>query len=248
MKSKLYTALALTLMVSTSATFATARDLVLANEGGFPPYNMTKADGTLEGFDIDIGTSICKIIEANCSWVTNEWSGIIPALMAKKFDVIIGGMGITEERRKTVVFSEPYARTYSFFGVVEGKELDVTPAGLTGKTVGVQQGTTNAKYLEANFPDIKLQLYPSMDTLTADLKIGRLDAVFGDVEPFTGGEGEGPTLVEIGDGVAVSEGIGMAFRPEDTALRDEFNNALSQMKADGTWKALAEKWGIPVYE
>ncbi len=248
MKSRFYTTLAVALMVSTSASVATARDLVLANEGGFPPYNMTKADGTLEGFDIDIGMSICKIIEANCSWVTNEWSGIIPALMAKKFDVIIGGMGITEERRKTVVFSEPYARTYSFFGVVEGKEIDVTAAGLVGKTVGVQQGTTNAKYLEAKYPDTKLQLYPSMDTLTADLKIGRLDAAFGDVQPFTGGEGDGPKLVEIGDPVAVSEGIGMAFRPDDTALRDEFDNALSQMKADGTWKSLSEKWGIPVYE
>ncbi|MCP1200537.1 transporter substrate-binding domain-containing protein [Notoacmeibacter sp. MSK16QG-6] len=248
MKSTVLTLVAGLMAAVSGTSFAEARDLVLANEGGFPPYNMTKADGTLEGFDIDIGTSICEIIDANCSWVTNEWSGIIPALMADKFDVIIGGMGITEERRKTVVFSEPYARTYSFFGVVEGTELETTPEGLTGKTVGVQQGTTNAKYLEANYPDTKLQLYPSMDALIADLKIGRVNAVFGDVEPFTGGEGEGPNLVEIGDPVAVSEGVGMAFRPEDTALRDEFNAALQQMKDDGTWKKLSAKWGIPVYE
>ncbi|SFQ53881.1 transporter substrate-binding domain-containing protein [Nitratireductor indicus] len=248
MKTKFHVALIAALMASSGATVAAARDLVLANEGGFPPYNMTKADGTLEGFDIDIGMSICKIIGANCTWVTNEWSGIIPALMARKFDVIIGGMGITDERRKTVVFSEPYARTYSFFGVVEGKELDVTPKGLAGKIVGVQQGTTNAKFIEANYPDTKLQLYPSMDTLTADLKIGRVDAVFGDVEPFTGDKGDGPKLVEIGEPVAVSEGIGMAFRPDDISLRDEFNKALGQMKSDGTWKTLSEKWGIPVYE
>lgn len=230
------------------ATAAAARDLVLANEGGFPPYNMTKADGTLEGFDIDIGSAICAKIEANCTWVTNEWSGIIPALQAKKFDVIIGGMGITEERKKMVLFSEPYAKSYSFFGVLEGKEADVSPAGLAGKYVGVQQGTTNAKYLEANYPDTVLLMYPSMDTLVADLRVGRIDVAFGDVEAFEDDKAGGPKLVDIGDPVAVSEGIGMAFRLEDTALRDEFNTTLQELKADGTWRALSDKWGIAVYE
>ncbi|MEF2072693.1 transporter substrate-binding domain-containing protein [Consotaella aegiceratis] len=228
-----------------SASAADARDLVLANEGGFPPYNRTMADGTLEGFDIDIGTRICAIIDAHCTWVTNEWSGIIPALRAKKFDVIIGGMGITEERKKSVIFSEPYARSYSRFGVVEGKEIDTSPEGLAGKIVGVQQGTTNAAYMEAHYPDAKLQLYPAMDALFADLKIGRIDAMFGGIDE-AGDQKAG--LVEIGKPVAVSEGIGMAFRPEDTALRDEFNAALIQLKADGTWRALSDKWGIPVYD
>lgn len=230
------------------ATLASARDLVLANEGGFPPYNMTKADGSLEGFDIDIGTTICAAIKANCSWITNEWSGIIPALQAKKLDVIIGGMGITEERKKTVLFSQPYSRTYSFFGTVKGKEIDVTPEALAGKTIGVQQGTTNAAYIESHFPKASLQLYPSMDALIADLRIGRIDVAFGDVEPFTVKEGGDSALVKVGEPHAVSEGIGMAFRPEDAALRDEFNAALAQMKKDGTWRKLADKWGIPAYE
>ena len=124
---KLILAAAMMIASATVADAQSGRDLVLANEGGFPPYNMTKADGSLEGFDIDIGTAICGKIEANCSWVTNEWSGIIPALLAKKFDVIIGGMGITEERKKSVIFSDPYARSYSRFGVVEGHEIDTSP-------------------------------------------------------------------------------------------------------------------------
>lgn len=230
------------------ASGASARDLVLANEGGFPPYNMTKADGSLEGFDIDIGDAICAIIEANCSWITNEWSGIIPALQARKFDVIIGGMGITAERKKSVLFSEPYARTYSFFGTVKGKEVDVTPDALAGKVVGVQQGTTNAAYIETHFPKAAIQMYPSMDALIADLRIGRIDVAFGDVEPFTGEGGEYAALVKVGEPHAVSEGIGMAFRQEDADLRDRFNAALAQMKKDGSWRELADKWGIPVYE
>ncbi|MCK9549545.1 transporter substrate-binding domain-containing protein [Aquamicrobium lusatiense] len=227
---------------------AWARDLVLANEGGFPPYNSTRADGSLEGFDIDIGTAICGIIDARCSWVTNEWSGIIPALQAKKFDVIIGGMGITAERKKSVLFSEPYARTYSFFGTVAGREIDVTPEALAGKVIGVQQGTTNAAYIETHFPKATLQMYPSMDALIADLKIGRIDVAFGDVEPFTGEGGGSAALVKVGEPHAVSEGIGMAFRQDDADLRDQFNAALAQMKKDGTWRELAVKWGIPVYE
>jgi ABC-type amino acid transport substrate-binding protein len=157
-------------------------------------------------------------------------------------------MGITAERKKSVLFSEPYARTYSFFGTVAGKEIDVTPEALAGKVVGVQQGTTNAAYIESHFPKATLQMYPSMDALIADLKIGRIDVAFGDVEPFTGEGGGSAALVKVGEPHAVSEGIGMAFRQDDADLRDQFNAALAQMKKDGTWRELAVKWGIPVYE
>jgi lysine-arginine-ornithine-binding protein len=222
------------------------REIVIANEGGFPPFNMTNPDGTLQGFDIDLGNAICEIIKAKCRYVTNEWSGIIPALLAGKFDVIIGGMGITEERRKSVIFSNPYAITLSRFGVVQGKELEVSPEGLAGKVIGVQQGTTNAAYIEKTYPGVEVRRYPSMDAMISDLRSGRVDTVFGDTEPFVMKDDGAAKLVNIGKPVQVSEGIGMAFRPADTALRDEFNAALKKLRDDGTWAKLAKKWGPPI--
>lgn len=235
------------LLASITTAHAAERDLVLANEGGFPPFNMTAADGTLQGFDIDIGNAICKIIEAKCSYVTNEWSGIIPALEAKKFDVIIGGMGITEERKKHVIFSEPYARYPSRFGVLKGHEIELSPEALEGKTIGVQQGTTNAKYLETFYPSTSVRRYPSTDALVADLKAGRVDAIFGGTEQFKEKSTPDAPLVELGPPIAVSEGIGIAFRPDDTELRDKFNAALKQIREGGTWGKYADKWGIPKY-
>ena len=222
------------------------REIVIANEGGFPPFNMTAADGTLQGFDIDLGNAMCEIMKVKCSFVTNEWSGIIPALLADKFDVVIGGMGITEERKKRVIFSDPYAKTYSYFGVVEGKEFDISPDSMENKTIGVQQGTTNAAYVEKTYPNVEVRRYPSMDALISDLKTGRVDIVLGDIEPFVGKEGDTPKMVNIGDPVQVSEGIGMAFRPADTALRDEFNAALKSTRDTGVWDQLAKKWGPPI--
>ncbi|QEN84942.1 transporter substrate-binding domain-containing protein [Labrys sp. KNU-23] len=237
---KAFMAMAFIASLST-AQAQSSRKLVIANEGGFPPYNMTTADGTVQGFDVDIGNAICQLIHAQCTFVTNEWSGIIPALLSKKFDVILGAMGITEERKKRVIFSDPYGITYSEFGVVAGKEFAITPQTMATKVIGVQQGTTNAAYLEKTYPGAQIRRYPSIDALISDLKAGRIDIVLGLEEKFTK-EGDAPKLVTIGEGVQVSEGIGIAFRPEDTALRDEFNAALKTLRADGTWATLQKKW------
>lgn len=238
---KVLVAMAFIASLST-AQAQSSRNLIIANEGGFPPYNMTAADGTVQGFDVDIGNAICQLIHAQCTFVTNEWSGIIPALLSKKFDVILGAMGITEERKKRVIFSDPYGITYSEFGVVAGKEFAITPQTMATKVIGVQQGTTNAAYLEKTYPGAQIRRYPSIDALISDLKAGRIDIVLGLEEKFTK-EGDDPKLVTIGEGVQVSEGIGIAFRPEDAALRDEFNAALKTLRANGTWATLQKKWG-----
>ncbi|NKC52002.1 transporter substrate-binding domain-containing protein [Ochrobactrum cytisi] len=144
------------------------------------------------------------------------------------------------------MFSEPYARTYSYFGVIEGEEFDISPETMKGKTIGVQQGTTNAAYVEKTYPGLEVRRYPSMDAPVSDLKTGRIDIVLGDIEPFVGKTDDTPKMINIGDPVQVSEGIGMAFRPADTALRDEFNAALKTTRENGVWDRLAKKWGPPI--
>ena len=93
------------------ASIAQAADkqkLIIATEGAYPPYNFVAADGTLQGFDIDFANAICEKINAECEIVKQDWDGIIPALLAKKYDVIVASMAIRPERAEKVDFTIPY--------------------------------------------------------------------------------------------------------------------------------------------
>ena len=109
-KSKLFAVLtALAVAVSGTAAFAQAKKIKLATEGAYPPWNLTNAQGKLEGFEIDLGAELCKKAKYDCEFVAQDWDGIIPSLVAKKYDVIMAGMNITDKRRETIAFSSVYA-------------------------------------------------------------------------------------------------------------------------------------------
>ena len=95
----------------------------LGTEGAFPPWNSTKADGTLEGFEIDLANILCERMDVKCEWVVQSWKGIIPALNAGKFDVIMSGMSATAKRAEVIDFSIPYGSTGQTFGVLSDSDL-----------------------------------------------------------------------------------------------------------------------------
>jgi hypothetical protein len=84
------------------------KEIRMASEGAYPPFNEVSADGALKGFDIDIGNALCAEMKAKCTWVKQEWDGMIPALIARKFDAIVASMSITEERKAKVDFTHKY--------------------------------------------------------------------------------------------------------------------------------------------
>jgi polar amino acid transport system substrate-binding protein/arginine/ornithine transport system substrate-binding protein len=141
-------------------------------EGAYPPFSWKEADGTLKGFDIDIAMALCAKMGVKCELIEQDWDGIIPALLSKKYDAIIASMSITEERKKRVDFSNKYYNTPAKFVARKDSGLTDTPEGLAGKSVGVQRGTIHQCYMEKMFPDAELRLYATQEEVFLDLAPG----------------------------------------------------------------------------
>jgi polar amino acid transport system substrate-binding protein len=244
------------LTLALGATAAQAEKLVIGTEGAYPPFNFIQTDGKIAGFDVEIGEELCKRIGAECTVVAQDWDGIIPGLLAKKYDMIVASMFITEERKKQVDFTNPYYKAAMAMVVPKDSALkEFTNETLKGKAVGAQSGTTQAEYLQKTFPDADIRLYPTQDEVNLDLASGRLDAQAGDILPLLDwvSKSQDGACCEIRgepitDPAFVGEGVGIAVRKEDTALRDRLNKAIDEIRADGTYKAINDKYfPIDVY-
>jgi len=223
--------------------------LRIANEGEYPPFNSINPKGQLEGFDIDIAKAICKVMKVKPVFVVQDWNGIIPGLLAKKYDCIISSMSITEERKKQVDFTDPYYQVPARFVTKNNSGLKISSEGLKGKRVGVQRATTYANYLEGVYGGVvEIVYYDNIESQNMDLASSRLDAVLG--QAYLMGKWlatpEGKGFVFVGDPVTdvkyIGYGAGIAVRKEDQKLRERINAALHQIIADGTHKKIASKY------
>ncbi len=220
------------------------KEVRIAVDVPYEPFEFKASDGSLTGFEIDLGNAVCAEIGAKCEWIIQAWDGIIPGLLARKYDAIMSSMSITEERAQKVLFSEGYYNTPSAWFGKKGTNLDVaTKAGLTGKKIGVQRGTVQDNYTTDNFGDVAdIKRYTTADDLVLDLTGGRLDVVFLD---FPVGE---QTILKdsafemVGDNIQVGGGIGVAFRKRDKELANKFNKALKKLKDNGTYDTIMKKY------
>ena len=232
------------------------KSIRLASEGAYPPFNEIAPDGSLRGFDIDIGNAVCAELKAKCVWVKQEWDGMIPALMARKFDAIIASMSITEERKAKVDFSQKYYASPLALIARSGSALRPDAGVLAGKKVGVQRGTVADNFATKFWEGKKVSVvrYAKQDEAYLDLKSGRLDAAFADHLEAWGGflnTADGKGYVVLGDllygktaeekGV-IGEGIGIAVRKKDPDLKAQFNKALTALRANGTYETLQKKY------
>ena len=177
MKSYKKVLLAVTAAMVFSAP-ALADKLRIGTEGAYPPFNMIDSSGEVTGFDIDIAKALCEEMKVECEFVTQDWDGIIPALLAGQFDAIIASMSITDERKEKVDFTNKYYNTGPAIAVANDSAItEATDAGLAGKALGAQSSTTHSNYAEAKFPSADLKLYPTPDEYKLDIASGRVDAV-----------------------------------------------------------------------
>lgn len=216
-------------------------------EGNYPPFSRMGADGKLGGFDIDIALALCAQMKIECTLVQQEWDGMMPALNAKKFDMIVASMTITEERKKAVDFSDPYYSVPSRFVAKAGAFKDHSPASLKGKKIITLRNSPRAKFVADNYKDSEVLLVNKETDVYMELLAGRGDIGFG--SSVVSGEAflkkpEGRGFAQVGPSVNLDggSGVGIAFRKADDALRERVNAALKEIRANGTYKRLADQY------
>lgn len=225
------------------------KEIRIGTEGAYPPWNNLNSAGKLEGFEIDYGNALCEKMKVKCTWVAQDWDGIIPALLAGKYDMIMAGMNATEERAKKVSFTSTYSRTpISFIAAKSVSSTDISPAALKGKAVGAQGSTIHANYLEKYYKDSQIKLYPTQEEANLDLKNGRLDYILADklaLNDFIEGQGKDccKFVSDIKrDPTIHGPGVAAAFRKEDAALGAMVSKAIEDSIKDGTHKAIMDKY------
>jgi octopine/nopaline transport system substrate-binding protein len=255
--------------LAAGTAMAQGKKIKLATEGAYAPWNFTTPQGKLDGFEIDLGAELCKRAKLECEFVAQDWDGIIPALVAQKYDVIMAGMNITDKRKETISFSSVYAAgAHGFlamkntkFGSMPGGEFNLTkdPAGagkaieavktaLKGKVVGVQVSTTNSAFVDKYLKDAaEVREYKTTEQHDLDLAAGRIDVavVAHSAAKATMDTPGGKDMTIVGPGLSgglLGEGVALGLRKSDTALQTAFNKAIAEAIADGTVKNLSMKW------
>ncbi|TGQ72627.1 transporter substrate-binding domain-containing protein [Mesorhizobium sp. M00.F.Ca.ET.186.01.1.1] len=229
---------------------AQEKTLRIGTEGAYPPFNNLTSDGKLVGFDIDIAQALCDQMKVKCTFVAQDWDGIIPALQAGKFDAIVASMSITPERAEKVDFTHKYYNTPSALAAPKDTTLKgVTKEDLAGKTVGVATTTTHFNYASKTYTDSTIKGYPSSPEEQADLANGRLDAIEDDIVVLSQWldtpdgacckilGNPSPQPVEI-----FGPGAGIAVRKGETDLVNQFNAAIDAIRANGKYKEINDKY------
>lgn len=226
----------------TDADAGVPATLRIGTEGYYPPFNYIDESGELNGFDIDIARALCAQMQVECEFVVQDWDGIIPALLEKKYDAIVASMSITDERKRVVSFTDRYYSNQLRFVAAKGAGFD--PAFSSGKKIGAQRATIAASWLEENAAAAQVKLYDTQENVFLDLAGGRLDAVFGDglmLYEWLQTEA-GAQYQLVGDAHSMDEGIGIAVRKEDDELRRRLNTAIAAILADGTYARINAKY------
>ena len=248
---------------------AQADSVRIGTEGAYPPWNAKDESGKLIGFEVELAKWLCIYMKADCTMVEQDWDGMIPGLIMRKYDAIMAGMSITDERMKTINFSQGYADEVASLAVMKGsplegmdtpkainlstgggdvkKALKTLTAALAGKTIGVQTATIHQNFLESgDVGSVKVRTYKTQDEVNLDLAAGRIDAALAAAVAFTDyAEKSGKAVVLVGptfSGGAFGNGVGVGIRKDDTDLLKRFNKAIDTARKNGKISELAIKW------
>lgn len=217
----------------------------------YPPFTSKDASGKSVGWEIDVMDALCAELKEKCEIVEVAWDGIIPALQSKQFDLIWSSMSITAERKQTIDFSDMYYNTPTVLIGAKNGDMDIAPAHLSGKVVGVQVSTIHQRYVDKYFgaAGATVKTYQTQDEANADLASGRVDYVQADgaaLDAFLKTE-QGAACCELkgqvqDDPEILGEGVGAGIRKEDTALKERVNAGIAALAKAGKFKEITEKY------
>ena len=258
------------LLISLFLTISANADKIrIGTEGAYPPWNSKDASGKLIGFEVELAWTLCRYIGQQCEIVEQDWDGMIPALIMRKFDAIMAGMSITAERQKAISFSQGYADEVASLAVMKGsdlegistseginlskktgavkKDLKTLTSALAGKTVCTQTATIHQNFLESgDVGKINVRTYKTQDEVNLDLASGRCDVALAAAVAFTDyAEKSGIPVVLVGptfSGGAFGNGVGVGIRKDDTELLKAFNKAIDKARKNGDISRIATKW------
>ncbi len=245
--------------------------LTIATEGSFPPYNFTKPDGALDGYEVDLYKDLCARMKLECTMIAQPFDSIIPALNAGKFDAIMAGLTATPKREESIDFSISYGLTPQTFATLKDspyaklphtgetlylakdetatqKWVEDVSGEIKGKTVGVQTASLGLSLLNKYFEDsIDIREYKTTDQHDLDLKSGRVDLIVASLAYLSDlakkpGNDEIVMTGPFFKGGILGRGVAVGLRKNDLGLKKMFDEAIDAAKADGTIKRLSEKW------
>lgn len=252
---KLIVLAVMALCLTALATVSHADDLMKVSKSGeisfaltgqYPPFNFVDENNDVTGFDVEIGKEIAKRIGVKGVAVTTAWDGIIAGLLANKYELICGSMAITEQRLKSIAFSDPYYRSGAQIFVKKGSSVK-SVSDLTGKKVGVTLGTTYEEWVRKNIKDANIRTYKGVPDMILETANGRIEAFVTDkIVGALAIKKQNAPLTLVGD-LLYEEYMGIALRQGNPELKKAIDGALATMKADGTYHAISMKWiGIDV--
>ena len=248
-----FSALALALVSTT--VLSGEQQVRVGIEGAYPPFNWIDESGKLVGFDVEIADALCAAASFDCEFVVQDWDGMIPGLLAKKYDVIIASMGITPERKEKVDFTDKYYTAAGKF--VKSKELDLeipddiaaANEALSGLVIGVQRSTPHENFVRDNFPAATLKVYATQDEVDLDLVNGRIDLNMADMPALAAGflsTADGLNYEFVGpdyfDPRWHGDGVGIAVRQGNEDLVGKLNDAIQRIRSSGVYQAINAKY------
>jgi polar amino acid transport system substrate-binding protein len=220
----------------------------IAVEGAFPPFNYME-NNELQGFEVDLSKALCEAMKAECVLVQHEWDGIIRGLLNREYDAIMSSLEITEKRQKRLAYSKPYYHIPAIFIAPKDSSLEgVTPAAMAGKKIGAADRSDHAEYLKQFYKDSEVIPYSSPVEANLDLLVGRIDAVFGGQRSLSEflktREGECCRVLGRAPDVPpyTHQFYGVGMRKDDAALKAQFDKALDEVIADGTYDRIRTKY------
>jgi arginine/ornithine transport system substrate-binding protein len=229
---------------------AQGKPLKVAIDPTYEPFTYKSADGQPKGFDVDIAKALCARIQRPCVFVEQPWDGMIPGLMARKYDVIISSMSITAERLKQVDFTDKYYNTPSRVVLKKSVAYD-GPASIKGLKIGVLKASTQERYAlgELQPAGVTVVSYDAQDQVYLDIRSGRLDGTVADVLEVGGGflsKPGGEDYALKGPDLRMPKyfgaGAGVALRKGQADLKAQLNAAIQAIRASGEYKTINDRY------
>ncbi|MBB4076769.1 polar amino acid transport system substrate-binding protein [Bartonella fuyuanensis] len=226
---------------------AGAKTLKIVSEGTYPPFSYIDSNNKLQGFDIDISYALCKKMKVTCTIVTQDFEGMIPGLIAKKYDAIVASLSYTQERLQKIDFTDPYYDTALAVIVTKASGIkEISIQSFKGKNLGVQSNTTQAAYAEDHYAsgEVKIKLYPSTIEVNRDLLNHRLDMIIVDkLQALNWLKNEGKDCCKLLGTLGETKfPVAIALRQNDNELKNKFNEAIKEIRSDGTYEKIMRKY------